>query len=281
MKIQKVNRKRIYEDIAEQLEEILLNSELKPGEKFYSENELAAMFDVSRTTIRQALTILEIKGLIERRQGSATYLAEQKQPEETKGSSLKVDNEILVTNMVQIMSAIPKNILSEPLELRKIIEPNIASLAAKRATEEDIKNIEDCIKKQAEVIRQNKISVNEDSAIHFAIAKAANNSMMLILVETLHELLYNSRYQSHLGGGSESSVEDHLKILEAIKNKDASRAYDLMMEHLLHTEHQILLNVDSNFSKDISKKGTDTANTEAVSEERNNQRGENKTQTQK
>ena len=245
MEIRKVNRKRIYEDVAEQLEEILVNSKLKPGEKFFSENELANMFDVSRTTIRQALTILEIKGLIERRQGSATYLAEQKQPEETKGVNLKVNDEIMVTNMVQIMSAVPKNILAEPLELRRIIEPNIASLAAKRASEEDIKNIEDCINRQAEVIRKNTISVNEDSAIHFAIAKAANNSMLLILVETLHKMLYDSRYRSHLGSGSKNSLEDHLKIFDAIKSKDAPKAYDLMLEHLLHVERAILLNTDS------------------------------------
>mgnify|MGYP001093707391 FL=1 len=143
--------------------------------------------------------------------------------------------------------------MAEPLELRKIIEPNIASLAAKRATEKDIKHIEDCIKKQEEALKKNDITVKEDSAIHFAIAKAANNSMLLVLLETLHELLYDSRRKSHFGGGSETSIGDHLKILDAIKNKESSKAYDLMLEHLLHTERQILLNIDEDIRKKTPK----------------------------
>ncbi|MGI6554563.1 MAG: FadR/GntR family transcriptional regulator [Bacillota bacterium] len=80
MEIKKVKRKRIYEDIAEQLEEAILTGELNPGEKLPSEKELAKMFGVSKASIRQALTVLEIKGIIERKQGVATYRTVDNQP---------------------------------------------------------------------------------------------------------------------------------------------------------------------------------------------------------
>jgi GntR family transcriptional repressor for pyruvate dehydrogenase complex len=243
VEIRKINRKRIYEDIAEQLEGLLANSELKPGDKFHSEGELAAMFDVSRTTVRQALTVLETKGLIGRRQGAATCLAEQKPSDERKDAGPKSGSELLVTDLTRILSTVPKNILAEPMELRMIMEPNIASLAAKRASAEDIANLEDCLAGHAEAIRENRSPIDEDSAFHFALAKAANNRMLLVIVETLHALLHDSRYCSHKGAAaSKSSLEAHVKILDAVKRKDAQGACDSMREHLLRVERRILLN---------------------------------------
>jgi GntR family transcriptional repressor for pyruvate dehydrogenase complex len=245
VEIRKINRKRIYEDIAEQLEEILTSNKSKPGEKFYSENELAAMFDVSRTTIRQALTILEIKGLIERRQGAATYLTEQKRPDEAKSEDGKSGDELLITNMIRVMSTVPKNILAEPMELRRIMEPNIASLAAKRAGEADIKSLESCIDMHIAAVPENRSSIDADRAFHFAVAKAAHNGMLLVLVETLQGLLHESRYRSHISAeSSKSALETHMKIFDAIKRKDAQGAYDFMLEHLLRVERRIMLNAD-------------------------------------
>jgi GntR family transcriptional repressor for pyruvate dehydrogenase complex len=141
------------------------------------------------------------------------------------------------------MSSVPKDILEEPMELRMIMEPNIASLAAKRADSNDIKILEECIDRQAKKVRENKIAIEEDSAFHFAVAKAANNSMLLVMVEILHELLKSSRSVSHADSvASKNSLDSHIKILEAIKNHDAEKAYDLMREHLLRVERLITIN---------------------------------------
>jgi GntR family transcriptional repressor for pyruvate dehydrogenase complex len=247
LEIKKVKRKRIYEDIAEQLEEAILTGELNPGEKLPSEKELAKMFGVSKASIRQALTVLEIKGIIERKQGVATYRTVDNQPPVNSNES---DNDnFMVTDVVQIVLNVPKGLLSEPLESRRIIEPNLAKLAAKRADEEDLAEIERVLQIQAEAIEEGRYSTDEDSQFHFAVAKAAKNSMMLTVLETLHGLLHKSRETSHMArGAEEQAYKEHKRIFEAIKSRSSDDAYDLMLAHLLSVERYIISHV-----KEITK----------------------------
>ncbi|MGI6553867.1 MAG: FadR/GntR family transcriptional regulator [Bacillota bacterium] len=241
MEVKKISRKRIYEDVSEQLEEMLLKGGFKPGEKLHSEKKLAEMFGVSRTTIRQALTVLETKGLIERRQGSATY---RTQVDEVLPKPLMAeDHGFSITDLVIAASSAPKDILSEPLEARRIIEPSLAKLAAKRADESDLAIIEKCLQVQGEAVKEGKNTTDEDSQFHFSIARASKNSMMQKLVETLHKMLYNSRYRSHLAEGEEKAYREHQKIFEAIKSRKPEEAYDLMLQHLLGVEKNILIHV--------------------------------------
>jgi len=246
MEVKKIRRKRVYEDVAEQLEQLLLQGDRKPGDKFYSETELTEMFEVSRATVRQALTILETKGLIQRKQGKATHLTAATNGEVGPlgmPGAADTDAAHTVTDLIEVMSNIPKTLLSDPMEVRMIMEPTLTSLAAKRATEEDIARLEECIREQEVQIKKKAISFEQDRAFHFAIASATKNEMMISMVTNLHDLLYASQYRSHLSeAASKGSLESHKKILKAIKSGDAQKAYDAMLKHLLRVERHILLN---------------------------------------
>jgi len=227
MKIRTVKRVRVYEEVLQQLKEAISRGELKPGDKLPSERELAAEFNVSRVTVRQALTVLETLGLIVRKVGGGTY-------------SVHSRNDFEVAKLVEVLSA-KRYTISEPLEVRRMIEPQMAKLAAMRATPDDIASMEDCLRRQQEKVDQQMLITQEDSEFHFAIAKATNNSIITKLVETLHEILWDTRQSSlSANNGGYISLEGHYRILEAIKKKSGDAAYEAMSTHLREVEALIM-----------------------------------------
>ncbi|MHB1652845.1 MAG: FadR/GntR family transcriptional regulator [Desulfitobacteriaceae bacterium] len=227
MKITTVKRVRVYEEVIQQLKDAITQGELKPGDRLPSERELASEFNVSRVTIRQALTVLETLGLIIRKVGGGTY-------------SVHTNNDFEVAKLVEVL-ATRRTTLSEPLEVRRMIEPKMAKLAAERATQEDIVRMEDCLRRQKEKVESQQLITQEDSEFHYAIAKATKNSIILKLVETLHEILWETRQSSiSANQGNKRSLHGHYPILSAIKNKDGAAAYEAMSAHLEEVEALIM-----------------------------------------
>lgn len=227
MQIKKVKRVRVYEEVLEQLKEALIQGELKPGDRFPTERELVEKFNVSRVTIRQALTVLEALGLIERKVGGGTY-------------AINNSNDFEVARLVEVLSS-KKSTITEPLEVRRILEPEIARLAAKRATTKDITEMEDCLKRQKVKVEANELIIQEDSEFHYAIAKSTKNSIVLKIIEMMHEMLWDTRKSSISAyQGSKRSLDGHYLILKAIKNRDGDAAYETMSKHLEEVETLII-----------------------------------------
>ena len=133
---EQVKKVRVYEEIVEQLKRYFKYGDLKPGERLPSERDLAEMFNCSRVSVRQALTILEAQGLVVRKVGGGTYKADSDDYE--------------LSQLVNLLMPEPEDAIDDPLEVRRLMEPQIAKLAAVRATEEDIAFMEDCLKRQKE-----------------------------------------------------------------------------------------------------------------------------------
>jgi len=227
MKFQVIKKTRVYEEVVKQLKELITSGELKPGEKLPSERELAKSFGVSRVSVRQALTVLETLGLIERKVGGGTFNVAD-----------KLDFEI-----EPILDAImrKKDRLNQPLEIRRILEPNLARLAAERATEEDIRAMEVSMQHQKEQIERGELIIEEDSKFHYCITKATKNEIALKIVEAIHDLLWQTREESiKARQGSQLSYKGHQRILKAIKSRDGEKAYKAMMDHLEEVEALIM-----------------------------------------
>jgi len=227
MKFQVIKKTRVYEEVVKQLKELITSGELKPGEKLPSERELAKSFGVSRVSVRQALTVLETLGLIERKVGGGTFNVAD-----------KLDFEI-----EPILDAImrKKDQLNQPLEVRRILEPNLARLAAERATEEDIRAMEESLQHQKEQIERGELIIEEDSKFHYCIARATKNEIALKIVEAIHDLLWQTREESiKARQGSQLSYKGHQRILRAIKSRDGEKAYKAMMDHLEEVEALIM-----------------------------------------
>jgi GntR family transcriptional repressor for pyruvate dehydrogenase complex len=232
MKFRQVKKVRVFEEIVEQLKDYFAKGELKPGDRLPSERDLAAQFNVSRVSVRQALTILETQGLLVRKVGGGTY---------------KVSEEDFEVSQLVNLLTFKKAEINEPLEVRRLIEPKMAQMAAERATQEDIAEMEDCLSRQKARIEAGELIISEDNEFHHAIAKATKNGIIIKLVEAIYDMLWQTRENSiKAEQGSKRSLEGHYPILDAIKKGDSYAAYEAMRKHLEEVESLILSYVEKN-----------------------------------
>jgi GntR family transcriptional repressor for pyruvate dehydrogenase complex len=226
MTLTAVKKKRIYEDIVEQIRRLLADGELKPGDQLPTERELCDRFQVSRASVREAIRTLESMGLVAIKSGEGTYVA--------------TSAEALLTPLAAAILQ-QKDALLEIFEARKIVEPEIAALAAKRASFGETKLLEAILEDQARQIAEGETGVEADTAFHSALAQAAKNKVFLRLNDAIVDTLRETRERSlQTRGRPARSLAGHRAILEAIRSKDPAKARQAMLEHLDAIEHNIL-----------------------------------------
>lgn len=222
-----VKKQRVYQDIVAQFRRLLGNGRLKPGDQLPSERELCEMFQVSRASVREALRALESMGLIEIKSGEGTYAAS---PVESLLSPV-------ATAIRQ-----QKDALREIFEARKILEPEMAALAATRATPSEVRRLQIILEDQARQIANGQTGVEADTAFHSTLAQAARNKVFLRVNEAIVDTLQETRQRSlQTHGRPARSLAGHREILEAIRRKDPARARKAMLEHLTAIEHNVLI----------------------------------------
>lgn len=215
--IKPIQKKRIYEEVAEQIKRLIRSGKLGLGEKLPSERELAARFGVSRASVRQALTVLEMAGIIVRKQGEGTYNQDI--------------HSFRVTHMGEAILAIKRESIRQSIESRKLIEPAVAGLAAIRATPENKKMLAENFARQEKLVRESIPITEEDNNFHLAIAKAANNDILFTAVEAILILSQNNKSRG-LANSAKIALNGHKKVLDAIFAGDPERAQKAMAEHL-------------------------------------------------
>ncbi len=227
MDVKPIKTKKIYEEIVEQIKELFAQGDLKPGDKLLSEREFAERLQVSRASVREALSALEAMGLIEIKPGEGTFIRQ-------KGVSSIIEPLALLLLM-------EKDQVFELLELRKILEVEAAGLAALRATEEDVERMFEVIKKMEEDLAMGLLGEEADFEFHFAIAEAAHNSLLMRLMntiaDTMRQTLRTSREKLfRTPGNSEILYQQHREIYLAIRAKSPDRAKKEMYQHLVFVE---------------------------------------------
>lgn len=166
-------------------------------------------------------------GLLEPRQGEGTVVVDL-----GPDSLVSPIASLLVRNQA---------LLADLLDVRKMIEPPLAARAAMRASAEDLAALEQIFARQKDKVRQGEPTIEEDSEFHSTIATAANNRVVLRVLDVLMDLLRESRERSlQVAGRLRRSLEGHRRILDAIRRRDAAAAEAAMRQHLEEIE-QILL----------------------------------------
>jgi len=222
-----IKKTRIHEEVVNQIHELIRDGKFKAGDQLPSERELAETFRVSRTSVREALRALETKGLIVSRTGMGNFIADL--PVET-----------LVAPLAKLLIE-EKSALADIFELRKLIEPHIAVLAAERATKRDIERMKAILEKQVEAVNRGESGVEADAELHFAIGQATQNQALEKLVSGLMEVLSHSREESlQTAGRRRASIESHRKIVAAIEEHDPRRARQAMVHHIVKVEENVL-----------------------------------------
>lgn len=188
---------------------------------------MSERFGVSRTSVRDAIRVLELTGLLEPRQGDGTVVRELSPDSLTQPLA-----SVLIHN---------RALLAELLETRKMIEPPLAARAASLAKDDDIARLEEILARQTAKARAGEVAIEEDSEFHYALATAARNRVVLKVVDVLMDLLQDSRERSlQVPGRLQKSLHGHQRILDAVKRADAEAAERAMRRHLAEIEDVLL-----------------------------------------
>lgn len=234
-----VNTHRLHESVVRQIVEQIISGALAPGAFLPSEPILAQQFGVSRTVIREAIRILSGKGLIEVKHGSGM----QVQPPEQWNH---LDPLILFE---QLRVGHNEALLNDLLEMRRIVEVEVAALAALRRTSEDLRTLHEQVDGMRAILDDPRAYTRLDIAFHETILQAACNRFLAQTLRPASQALSVGRLiSSQQPGGPVASERGHEEILAAIEAGDAEQARDAMHRHILQFEQDIRTVLASGFS---------------------------------
>ncbi|WP_282937001.1 FadR/GntR family transcriptional regulator [Paenibacillus sp. RC67] len=232
MEIQKISSRKIYEVIADQIKEQIVNGALTPGQKLPSAKELSERFQVGRSTVREALSALKAMGLVEIHQGEGSYVRSI----ESQDVDLPVFDSLLMSRETVV----------ELIEARKALEISNAALAAEKRTDEDIAKFEAVLRNMEDFLGNEEEGERSDMLFHLTLAQATHNSIMGRMIDSISTQMQAAiretrRLQMYSSKTvSKQLLKEHKAIYQAILNRDPAGAQEAMRHHLFHVE-QVLL----------------------------------------
>jgi GntR family transcriptional repressor for pyruvate dehydrogenase complex len=227
--VEPLGRTSVLDSVIERLEGLVFDG-FEPGATLPSEGKLAEALGVSRLTVREATRTLEARGLLEIRQGRRPTVA--------------APNSALVGDFFQIAIRRDPRALLDLLDVRRALEVHIATLAAKRAGQGEIADMEMSIAAMRSAGDDSEAFHIADVRFHENLAAASGNRLLVFLIEAFAEPLRASRLRSFAGhqargGGIDDVIEQHQTILDAVKARNPKLAAQAMRSHLEQTEQDL------------------------------------------
>ena len=218
MSFENIDKSSTSEMVIEQIKNEITSGDLKPGDKIPTERELVEIMGVSRTSIREAIRALSYSGYLKSIQGKGTFVSENAKKYDEISNFFKNSSDYSFTSL---------------LEVRKMLEGELVRLATLKATKNELNKIYKAFEKMknANDIRE---FVREDLNFHLCIANGSHNPLMNTLIKVFGEILHKetNNFIQESTQTREKTVEITEKMIEAIKNRDASKAKKLMIEHI-------------------------------------------------
>ena len=217
--IEPIKKTRIAEEVANRIQALIMDGTFKPGQPLPSERVLSQRFAVSRGAVRDAFRTLEMIGLLETRHGQGTFSQE-----------LSVAR--LVTPLASLLTY-SHDLQDELMDVRRMFEPAVARVAATRMTDEEIVELEGILQAQQRKVRAGQSAIGEDTAFHSALARATHNRVIVRIMETLNDLLIESRKLTMQQRGRPlRSIRGHAAVVAALRRRDPEGAARAMHEHI-------------------------------------------------
>lgn len=222
-----IKAKRISTEIVEQFKILIFDGKLKPGERLPPERELAKSLNVSRVSLREALNTLQGMGLLEIQQGNRSFV----RPITTRS---------IHDPLLSFSKSSPSNIL-KVFEIRKYLEIGLASLAAERATNDEIKQLEKILKVMEQDLNKNRLGAKADLDFHATLAEMTHNPAYTHIMNTIYDLL-QEELRIAWGGifrkkdRRKKLFQQHQSICKAVKERDPQRAAEEILIHLNFVE---------------------------------------------
>ncbi len=233
MEFTPIRTKRLYEEIVEQIKGLISEGQLKPGDKLLPERDLSERFQVSRASVREAIRTLEMLGIIDIRPGDGTFIRDTETDD--------------IIRPLALFLAVERSSLLDMFEMRRIFETATARLAAERATQEELDQIEamlESMRQQLNLLDPEK-GQEFDAAFHYAVAEATHNNLLTKLFKTVSEEFAkaNSVARRQLYQGSvdnaQKIIDQHAEIFAAIRARSPEDAADAMHRHLVFAETEL------------------------------------------
>jgi GntR family transcriptional repressor for pyruvate dehydrogenase complex len=216
-----VKNTKVYEQVIEQIKEMITSGKLKRGDRLPPERELVEQLQVSRTSIREAIRALQIIGLIECKQGGGNFIKES------------FENSLF--EPLSIMFVLQNSRPEEILELRKIVEIETAALAAEKINDEELKQLESIIE-QLKLSEDEEVSSRLDKEFHYKVAQASGNFLIVNVLKAISSLvdsfIKDARESILRQNENEVLIEHHENIYKALSARDKNKATEVMRKHL-------------------------------------------------
>ena len=220
---------KVFEQVAVQIETRILRGELRSGDRLPTERELAEQFHVSRTAVREAMKILAQKGLVDMRPGRGTIVID--------GAHEAMQDSIGLVMRLKLGEVGGSDNL---VEVRGILETEIAALAAVRATEKEIAAMREAIATMDENLNNADAFIAADNRFHEALAQATQNALIMILINSIVNLLSEQRKQVfQVEGGPQRGQIHHKRILDNVIRREPEAARAAMRSHLQQVREDV------------------------------------------
>ena len=213
----------VSERISRDISRLIVDGKLVTGDRIPGERELATLTNSSRASVRQALSELQLRGLIERRRGAGTVVADLRRPSIDAPLLAPLDSK--------------ERLLREVMDMRDVIEPQIAARAAQRASTQDITMLRQTIEAAEALLTApaapGRRFAKFDLEFHMALARMTHNSMLTHLLEVMNEWIAPVRHaRLQTEQRVTASIRAHRDIYTAVQAHDATKAAELMAEHI-------------------------------------------------
>ncbi len=218
-----IKQRKISDQVFEQLKELIFRGKLTPGDKLSTEREMARSMDVSRTTVRNAITRLVTMGLVEHKQGKGTFVAVPDAHKKNPFAQVMNDKEASILDL---------------LEVRMGLECVAAALAAKRADETDIRAMKQSVEEMRNKISAGRLGTAADTSFHMAIAYATKNPLHIQVMKNFYDYLIHgikeslrSLYENK--NNIQVILNQHEAVMKAVISRRPEQAYQSMQTHIV------------------------------------------------
>lgn len=224
----KIPQKKVSDRVFEQIRELITGGKIRPGEQLPPERELTALFDVSRSSVREAMLKLECLGFVEQRHGEGTFV--------------KSVTESPLTGMLDACLQ-SDDFIADLMEIRNVLETWAAAAAAQRATKADLAAMGQILDEMQDAREKGKIGHELNVRLHFRIAQATGNTFLVHIMDTISGWIQQMTHKVYAPLYADLDTfatlnRQHRAIVDAIVRKDKSAALKAMDRHLKYAQEK-------------------------------------------
>ena len=226
-----IQRVKLRDQVADKLLDMISSGDYGEGDRLPPERVLVEQLGVSRTVVREALNLLEARGILRIEHG--------------RGAVVSSNGAHVLHNGLGILLRLEPSALWELMEIRKALEVEVAGLAAERATPEDTEIMHAALDRMRENINAPQGYVDADVEFHDLLVRSARNRVLLMMMEPIVDLLLSSRRMTGSKvGNAKRALRAHEVILKKVEAKDIEGARIEMRKHMMTTEHDMRATIE-------------------------------------